>query len=158
MCGFTLSDALRTPKRARFRGLAEFVVCQFELNLLNQAIYTHAADSFLAWRAFSVPFADTHKCSSGHGLVHLPYSIIRFAQQPNASTDISPVSLTWDILRGYTTFFLEDYLTRFVTGEQSVRFPRETVFKAVAVDRDCTAYILSPSGWESKNVMGLLAT
>jgi hypothetical protein len=152
-----LGDALRAPKRARFRGLAEFVVCQFELNLLNQAIYTHVSSAFHVWRGFSAPFADTHKCWLGHGLgSHIPYSILRFAQQPFASPDNAPVSLAWDILRGYTTFFLDDYVTRFVSTESGAGFPREAFLAAVARDYDCTACVLALSGWECKHVMGVL--
>src|SRR6266852_2682740 len=73
MCGITLGDSLMPGKRSKFKAIAEFVVCQFELNLLNQSIYTHAHQAALAWRSFSTPFADTHLCFHGHGMAnHLP--------------------------------------------------------------------------------------
>ena len=53
LCGFTLSDALHAPKRGEFIGLAEFVVCQFELNLLNQAVYTHDRSVYWFLATFS---------------------------------------------------------------------------------------------------------
>lgn len=156
MCGFSLADALNLPKRARFRGLPEFVVCQFNLNLLNQAVYTHAGAAYHAWRAFSAPFADTHKCWLGHGLgSHIPYSILRFAQQPFASA-IAPVPLGWDIIRIYTSFFLHDYLTRFTSTASGAGFPRRAFVQAVVADYDCTACVLAPSGWESRHVREFL--
>ena len=157
MCGFSLSDSLRPPKRVRYRALPEFVVCQFALNLLNQAIYTHAGSFVSAWHHFSVPFADTHGCWSGHGLgSHVPYFILRFAQQPFAAADTVPVRLAWDIIRAYTTFFLDDYVSRFVRTEVGTGFPREAFLQAVAGDCDCTACVLAPSGWESKHVIEFL--
>jgi len=157
MCGFSLGDSLRLPKRSRYKGLAEFVVSQFGLNLLNQAIYTHAGSCFSGWRRFSLPFADTHGCWSGHGLgSHVPYSILRFAQQPFASADTAPVPLAWDIIRIYTTFFLDDYVTRFARTDSGTGFQREAFLEAVASDYDCTACVLASSGWESKHVMEFL--
>lgn len=153
MCGFSLGDAMRDPKRSRFKGLAEFVVCEFELNLLNQAFYTHAAG--FGWRGFSAPFADTHGCSMGHGMAnHIPHSILRFAQQPFQGQAV-PVLFNWKILEDYTGFFLGDYLHRFIQEKNPVGFSREAFLKSVAGDYDCIACVLSLSGWEAKNVTEL---
>jgi hypothetical protein len=118
MCGFSMADALNAPKRPRFKGLTEFVVCQFELNLLNQAFYTHAAG--FGWRGFSAPFADTHGCSMGHGMTnHIPH---------------------------------------FIQTNNPAGFLQETFLKSIAGDYDCSACVLSPSGWETKNVTELIKT
>lgn len=159
MCGMTLFDSLQGHKRPRFRGLTEFVVCQFELNLLNQAIYTHAGSVYSAWRGFSAPFADTHGCSMGHGMGNqIPYSILRFAQQPFAEPGVPPVSLTWKILVTYTKFFLEDYVARFIHTDSSAGFSRDDFLQAVGLDHDCAVCVLSPLGWETKHVMELVKT
>jgi hypothetical protein len=156
MCGFTLTDSLRPPKRARFHGIGEFVVCQFELNLLSQAIYTHSLSAYPAWRAFSAPFADPRLCFYGHGMgSHLPYSILRFAQQPCAAPDTPPVELSWDMLRSYTAFFFADYLRRFRLADGSA-FSEQSFFRAIVPDRDCTACILTPDGWESRHILELI--
>ena len=154
MCGFSLAGAMIASKRTRFRGLAEFVVCQFELNLLNQAFYTHAPH--FGWREFSAPFADTHGCSMGHGMAnHFPHSILRFAQQPSGG-QVAPVSLTWEIVEAYTKFFLADYVSRFTQTNNPVGFSQEAFWKSIAGDCDCIACMLSASGWETKHVIGLL--
>ena len=156
MCGFSMADAMNAPKRTRFKGLVEFVVCQFELNLLNQAFYTHAAG--FGWRGFSAPFADTHGCSMGHGMAnHIPHSILRFAQQPFGG-QLVPVSFTWEILEAYTEFFLGDYLSRFIQTNNPAGFSQEAFLKSVAGDHDCIACVLSSSGWETKNVAELIKT
>lgn len=158
LCGFTLGDALHDPKRGRFIGLAEFVVCQFELNLLNQAVYTHDRSVFWAWRQFSAPFADTHGCSMGHGMGnHLPVSILRFAQESFASPATAPVQLDWEILRAYTQFFLRDYLAQFQATEAGASFSKAQFLAAVATDFDCTACVRSPDGWTTRHVSGLVS-
>lgn len=157
MCGFSLADAMNQPKRARFAGLAEFVVCQFELNLLSQAIYTHSCAAYSAWRRFSVPFADTRLCFLGHGMAnHKPPSILRFAEQPFASPEIKPVLLDWEILREFTVFFLKDYVARFIATATPAEFSSEAFLQAIERDADCTASALTPTGWETKHVSDLL--
>jgi hypothetical protein len=155
MCGWTFTDSMGPPKRGRFHGIAEFVVCQFELNLLSQAIYTHSMPAYWAWRAFSAPFADPRLCYSGHGMgSHMPYSILRFAQQPCFRTP--PTALSWDILRSYSAFFFGDYLRRFRLTDRGTRFSEESFFRAVAADQDCTACVLISDGWESRHVLELI--
>jgi hypothetical protein len=155
MCGWTLTGSMGPHKRARFHGIAEFVVCQFELNLLSQAIYTHSISAYWAWCAFSAPFADPRFCLSGHGMgSHMPYSIMRFAQQP--SFGIPPIALNWDILRSYSAFFFGDYLRRFRLGDRGRRFSEESFLRAVAADHDCTACVLISDSWESKHVLELV--
>lgn len=157
MCGFSLADSMNNPKRARLKSLAEFVVCEFELNLLHQAFYTHASSACYKWREFSAPFADTHGCSMGHGMANqFPYSILRFAQQPFADPHIAPISIGWEILSGYTKYFLDDYLLRFAQITNAAEFSCERFLSLIARDPDCVACVLSPSGWETKQVMEIL--
>jgi hypothetical protein len=67
MCGASMSESLLPDRASRFAGIAEFVICQFELNLIHQAIFTHFGSLQPSWRRFSVPFANTQLCFSGHG-------------------------------------------------------------------------------------------
>ena len=148
---------LASSQESVLRGMTEFVVCQFELNLLSQPVYTHSCWAYPAWRRFSVPFADTRLCFSGHGMgSHAPSSILRFAQQPFAAPDTAPVSLDWDILRDYTTFFLDDYIARFMASKRDIEFSPEAFLGAVTLDHDCTAHVLTPSGWQSRHVIEFL--
>src|SRR5213075_107103 len=125
LCGISLAESLVLHKWSTFKGIAEFVACQFELNLLNQPIYTHAHPAHPAWRGFSAPFANTHLCFSGHGMAnHLPSSILRFAQEPWVRREATPVAMTWEMLTDYTTFFLGDYLDQFRATEGGKEFSR----------------------------------
>jgi hypothetical protein len=117
----------------------------------------HAVVS-VAWVKLFVRFADTRGCWSGHGLgSHIPYSILRFAQQPFALPDIAPVPLAWDIVGAYTAFFLSDYLTRFAATPSAAGLSKRALLGAIAADPDCTACVLSPSGWEIKHVREFLS-
>ena len=157
LCGISLAESLVPPKRSTFKGIAEFVACQFELNLLNQAIYTHIVQAHPAWRAFSAPFANTHLCFSGHGMAnHLPSSILRFAQEPWVRREAAPVAMTWELLTDYTKFFLVHYLDQFRATEGGKEFSRNALIEAVSKDWDCLACGKTAQGWESKHVAELL--
>lgn len=153
LCGFTLTDVLSPPKRDMFKGLAEFVLCQFELNLLNQALHSHWQSVYAAWRKYSLPFANTLLCFHGHGLAnHLPYSILRFAQEPCARPSTAPLLFSWEMLGEYTSFFLGEYLVQFQARGD---FSRDTFLQALVQDADCVACLKTPQGWESKHVAEL---
>jgi hypothetical protein len=157
LCGFTLTDSLMPDKRSKFKGIAEFVVCQFELNLLNQSIYAYARQCYSAWRAFSVPFADTKLCSMGHGMAnHLPPSILRFAQEPRARPGTESVPMTWDIVAEYTKFFLGDYLSQFRATASGRDFPLDSFLVAIGKDGDCSACLKNQQGWEWRHVVELM--
>jgi hypothetical protein len=155
MCGIALARALTPPMRNQFIGLAEFVVCQFELNLLNQALYTHGR--FLGCRRINqlAPFADTRLCSMGHGMCcHLPYAILKFAQEPFQRM-CPRVNLNWDLLTDYTKFFLGDYLQRLGSAESGA-VPGEAFWEALRNDYDCFACVPTAQDWETRHVMELL--
>jgi len=152
MCGFTLTDALRPPKRSRFVGLPEFVICQFELNLLSQAIFTHCYPAFAEWHAYSVPFADPRSCFLGHGMGnHMPYSILRFAQEPRAAEKTAPVELDWNMLGEYTRYCFGDYLSSFCSANP-VELTPEWLIDRMSIDQDCIACVRTASSWETRHV------
>lgn len=106
LCGANLVEILRPNLSGAFAGIAEFIVCQFELNLLNQAIYAHFREHHSAWRSFVAPFGNTLLCFSGHGLgSHAPDSILRFAQSPPPGSGARPVSFTRADVADYTHHF-----------------------------------------------------
>lgn len=157
MCGWTLADSMRPPQSALFKSLIEFVVCQFELNLLNQAIYSHSQSSYSAWCAFSVPFADIRGCDHGHGMgSHVPDNILRFAQHPYPEIDITPMKITWDVIGDYTRFFLIDYISLFCNSDAGAELSQELFLKAITRDVDCIASVRVPDEWETRHVLDLL--
>jgi hypothetical protein len=86
----------------------------------------------------------------------MPYSILRFAQLPSAAPGTVPVSLNWDVLRDYTTFFFTECVSRFRSDLGSRGFSQESFLRAVASDLDCTACILTPTARETKHVKEFL--
>jgi hypothetical protein len=87
---------------------------------------------------------------------HKPHSILRFAQQPFASSEIKPAVLDWETLRDYTVFFLKDYVARFIATATPAEFSSEAFLQAIGRDADCTASALTPTGWQTKHVSELL--
>jgi hypothetical protein len=157
MCGASMSESLLPARISRFVGIAEFVVCQFELNLLHQAIYTHFAPAHSAWRAFSAPFANTQLCFHGHGMgSHLPHAILRFAQEPWIRAECVPVILTWDMLADYSRFFLHDYVERFIITGGGGTLSHESFLEALSRDHDCMACLKTAAGWETRHVRDFL--
>jgi hypothetical protein len=157
MCGFSLGDALKPPKRPRFQALPEFVVCQFELNLLNQAMHAHCPAHSWAWRSHSPAFADTHGCSMGHGMGNqLPYSILRFAQHPFNASEIEPVTISWELLGVYTAHFLGELLEGFAASPTGKGFVPAVLLDAIKTDGDCVACMRNGDGWELRDVTELM--
>jgi hypothetical protein len=156
MCGAIMADALRNPKRTKMRGITEFTLSQFGLNLMNQATHAHCPSHSYAWKGFSPPFADTHGCFSGHGMGnHIPHSILRFAQKPfwGSDRDTPGISLTWPAIEEYTRYFLRGSVEAFILAPHGANFPRDTFYAAVEQDYDCVACCLTPDGWQTRHVI-----
>jgi hypothetical protein len=150
-----MADALGDRKRSGFRGLAEFTLVQFGLNLLNQAAFAHAPSHASAWKRFSPPFADTHGCFSGHGMgSHIPHSILRFSQEPFFGRGDTPgIMLTWRDIEDYDQYVLVDLLRNFMATEEGINFQIEQFYAAISGDSDCLACCLTPEGWQTRHVM-----
>jgi hypothetical protein len=157
LCGANLAEIMRPDRRARFTGLAEFILCQFALNLLNQAIYTHLSQHRSAWRSFTAPFGNTLFCFSGHGMAsHAPDSILRFAQSPMTGSLAAPISFSREQLADYSRYFFRDYVSHFADTLGDPSFTVDTFTLAISHDFDCRASLLTSSGWESSHVTELL--
>ena len=158
LCGAILSRVMREPKRGAFCGFSEFALCQFALNLHNQEFYDHFPQLHFAWREYSAPFGDVRLCSSGHGMSHDPVSILRFVQSPPQGFRLPRVCYEWAVVTDFIRFFFGDYLAGFARSLVESEFTPERYIAAIAADFDCRAMILTPSGWESRDVTSLLPT
>lgn len=158
MCGFSMADVLKNPKKDKMQGLVEFTLAQFGLNLMNQAFHAHCPSHSYAWKHFSPAFADTHGCFSGHGMgSHVPHSILRFAQDPFFGSGEPPgIVLTWPEIESYTRYFLKDMIEVFMATPEGAGFEKELFYEAVARDYDCTACCKGPEGWESRHVITMI--
>ncbi len=155
LCGIGLIDMMRQPKRERFIGFPEFVLCQFALNLHNQAFYSHFPEVHLAWRRYSAQFGDTRLCFSGHGLgSHAPAAILNFVQSPSAP-ECSPVRYEWPGVADYIGYFFGEYLVGFAARIASSGFSTQGYRAALERDYECVAPILTNNGWESRHISRL---
>lgn len=151
-----LARSLKPRARERFRGLAEFFVCRFELCLLNQAIYTHFRPAHKVWLGYSAPNASplsAHRTDLGSGR---PDEILRFAQKPVQGDRVEAVKLNWDLLHDFTGFFFEDYMARFLAEHQDVNLMRSEFISAISADTDCVASVRNGHRWDTKALKAFL--
>jgi hypothetical protein len=130
LCGMTLGSLFEPEKRARFVSPADFLCCQYELNLLHQGIYTYYREHHPMWLLGSSAFLDIRGCRSGHGgLTTNPGGILRFARDPSYIPNAQPVEITPKQLAQYTQFFFLDYLPSVYRGDflppQSCTYPSQ---------------------------------
>lgn len=155
MCGATLSACMVEPRRSELKGLREFVVSQFLLNLLHQAIFSFAPDYYENWRDYKPPFGDIRLCFSGHGMGGRPSEILRFAQGP--CEGIKRIDLSWEIIRDYSSFFLGKFLEEFRDfSEETKGFQRDRFIDAIRRDIDCSAVCVVNGRLIYRNVVNLI--
>jgi hypothetical protein len=93
LCGMTMSEIFDPQKRKMYEYLEDFFSTLYCLNLINQGIHCYYCADFLTWCDKSVPFPDC-LCSSYHGGVSTPQSIIQFIGAPFGISGASPIVIT----------------------------------------------------------------
>jgi len=157
LCGFTLIKMMKSWHGGRFPHFPEFALCQFALNLHNQAFYAHFRELRMLWREYSAPFGNTLLCFSGHGLgSHNPDSIMRFVQAP-LDRSLPPVRWTWEHVSGYAKFFFGDYLEVFADAIPADVFSADLYLRALRLDGDARVSVRIGDGWSCRNISNLPA-
>lgn len=158
LCGGPLRDMMRRAKSGRFPGFPEYALCQFALNLHNQAFHAHFPHIHRYWLTYAAPFGDTLRCCSGHGLAsQKPDAILWFIQQP-LDASLTPIHYAEDQLCDFISFFFRDYLQMFADSAPISDFVPADYLAAVAADVECCASLLTPDGWSGRNITLYLPT
>lgn len=110
LCGMTMVGVLGTDRIHKFNNPQHFLCVQYELNLLNQAIYTYCRDMHYDWTQAAAPFADC-RCASAHGGVYTPESIYRYAEQPAGYPEEVSIVVPAALKREFDQLFVPQYLT-----------------------------------------------
>jgi len=144
----------------QYKGLEEFVLCQFWLNLLDHAISEHAYRFIATWRKFSQPFASVSACDH-HGYGQPSWFLKCMQQQdkdvrPTLAFLSPPISLTWEMLSAYAKFFLDEYPALFMKTTDGASFPQKSFLAALTENADYKASVFTPMGWEDRHVVELL--
>ena len=156
LCGASLSQMMRAAMSGNFLRFAEYALCQFALNLHNQAFHEHFPQLHGSWLAYSAPFGDTRLCFSGHGLAsHCPDSILIYVQEPFDKAQ-NPVRYTKSELADFISFFFGDYLDLFLDGLGGGLCKPSDYLRAVSGDPDCRVSLLTPAGWKTSSVTAVL--
>jgi hypothetical protein len=122
-----------------FNSPQHFLCVQYELNLLNQALYTHAHLAYAPWLGASAPFADC-RCSSRHGGVFTPGSLFRYAENPTGYKNLVPVPVSEQLKREFDEFFVPQYLTSLQPLQQPIKLGvlnLGELLAAILGDPDC---------------------
>ena len=111
LCGMTMGKLFEPQNCSRFTNPSYFLCCLYELNLINQGIYTFRRDLHFEWQESSLPFLDCRGCDSGHGgWLCRPNAILTFAADPSYVPRATPVEISNELLKDFTKYFFEHYL------------------------------------------------
>lgn len=158
LCGGPLRDMMRKAKSGRFPSFAEYALCQFALNLHNQAFHAHFPHLHRSWVTYAAPFGDTRRCFSGHGLAsQQPDAILWFIQEP-LDGSLTPIHYAEDELSDFISLFFCNYLQMFADCAPLSEFVPADYLAAIAADVECCASLLTPYGWSARNITLYLPT
>jgi hypothetical protein len=142
LCGMTMMALLDAERIASFKSPQHFLCVQYELNLLNQALYTHAYASHGYWISASAPFADC-RCPSRHGGVFSPESLFRYAEHPTSYKNLVPLVVPDQLKREFDEFFVPKYLASLEPLQQAIEFDTlnlDELLAAILKDPDCEGF------------------
>ena len=155
LCGFPLVTMMRNWRGGKFPHFPEYALCQFALNLHNQAFHAHSRNFHWCWLEWSAPFGDTRMCFSGHGLgSHNPDSIMRFVQAP-FDRSWPPVRYEWTDVGDYMEFFFGQYLNAFAATFPEGSFSTSRYLQAVRSNWQCGVSLREANGWSRRNAASL---
>lgn len=142
LCGMTMVALLANDRINQYHSPEHFLCVQYELNLLNQSLYTYFPRIHRAWEFVSAPFADC-RCSSHHGGVSTPESIFHYAEHPTGYDNLVPVTVPDCLKSEFDQFFVPQYLPSLPQLKSfidcRVLSPRD-LLSSILSDSDCTEF------------------
>jgi hypothetical protein len=141
LCGWTLVHVFLPENTEKYADPASFLCVLYELNLLNQAIYTYFPADHGRWLRSCEPFPDTRNCGWGHGgMSHDPGSILRFSENPFGIADARPLSISNEKLNEYTNYFFGEVLRSECERMTFWTLRPETLIERLMSDNDCPEF------------------
>lgn len=128
-CGRIYSD-LFSRDQLSFIDLKNFIICTYELNLINQLIYTHFQSDFDKWRQVAPKILD-EKCV----YISHPLDIIKFAQKFSKKNNKKLIFTKEEILKWDD--FIKDYIGQICRETEFSEMNPEKLFEAIKNDPDC---------------------
>lgn len=135
LCGMTMGCLYDPQNRDSFMSPSDFLCYLYELNIINQGIYTYYPTLHFEWCQSSLPFINSRGCSYGHGgWTSRPNAILHFAENPSYISGAKPVDISRNQLVNYTNSFFFDYLPN--TLSRRILNPEE-LLAHLKEDPDC---------------------
>jgi hypothetical protein len=136
LCGRTMSKFWNEKEREKWEYLDHFLVCQYELNLLSQIIYSNFKEDYEKWLEVSLPFVDC-RCPSAHGGVGHPLSILWVAER-DLSKKGPRFYIKKSLILEYDRYFLE-YVKEICKKYKFIKLTPELLIEALKNDSDCNS-------------------
>jgi hypothetical protein len=134
ICGMTMSIFYKKEERDKWQYLDHFLIVQYELNLLDQVIYSNFRQDHEMWKSNTLPFADC-RCASCHGGVHHPLSILWVAER-ELSRRGEKFFISRELILEYDKYFLE-YVKTTCAKNSFLLLTSESLMTAIKNDPDC---------------------
>lgn len=136
LCGATMSKFKDPGERGRWPYLDHFLICQYELNLLSQLIYSHFREDHNKWISSTLPVIDC-RCASYHGGVNHPLSILWVAER-ELSKPGDKFRIPKSLILNYDKYFM-DYIKTICSENDFEKLSPERLVEAIKNDPDCNS-------------------
>ncbi len=134
MCGLTMSQFYKEKEIEKWPFLVHFLISQYELNLLNQLIYTYFREDHNIWITNSLPFIDC-RCHSCHGGVNHPLSILWVTERRFKEEGIS-LTISRSLVLEYDKFFWK-YVKAKCRENDFIKLTPSGLIEVAKEDADC---------------------
>lgn len=143
ICGRTIENLLTTDQIGKYADPEHFLCVQYGMNLLNQAIWTYFRPAHWAWISSCAPFL-TSRCSSAHGGILYPGSILQYAERP-WSRDHLRIVVSESLVEETEEYYIPAYLESLpgMKRHLSAGLISGTAFvQAILNDEDCQGFAM----------------
>jgi hypothetical protein len=134
LCGWSISKFCKPEERKKWKYLDHFLVCQYELNLLSELVYSSFQEDHNQWLKATLPYTDC-RCASAHGGVSHPLSILWVAER-DLSKNGPKFEIKKSLILEYDKYFME-YVKEICRKNKFNKLTPELLFVAVKNDPDC---------------------
>ncbi len=132
LCGRIYSSLFNNEDKLNFLNLKNFIICQYELNLINQVIYTHFRADFDEWKKIAPKMLDQICTYGSH-----PINILIFAERESKKSK-NPIVFTLQEILSWDIYFKE-YLEKICHENNFNNLTADGLLESVKNDPDCNS-------------------
>lgn len=130
LCGRTYSELFKNTDKLEFVNLNNFIICLYELNLINQVIFSHFKSDFSLWKEVAPKMIDNRCTYISH-----PIDILTFAEKESKNAG-NPIIFTHQEILSWDLHF-KKYIEKLCKENHFETLSPEKLFEAIKNDPDC---------------------